>query len=73
MQVNLGGLAGPVGQPAGDETPAGLGESVVLPLGRRAGVFGGHLPTGVQDGAQRGGAVGRQVAVEFPGAAEVGE
>ena len=74
VQVDLGGLASPVGQPAGDEAAARFGEGVVLPLARRPGVFRAGLDgQGVQHRAQRRGAVGGQLAVEGAGAAEVGE
>ncbi len=72
MQVQKGGLAGPVGQAAGDEAAARFGEAVVLPLRQGAGVFGPGLGRqGVQHGAEPGGAVGGQLAVQGAGSAEV--
>ncbi len=71
-QLDLGGLAGPVGQPAGGDQPAaGLLQRVVLALALGPDVLrSGPLAEGVQHGAQRRGALRGEVAFQPPGAAE---
>ena len=72
VERDLQWLPGPVGQePGRGEPPAGFFQGVVVALGGGAGVFGACLlAQGVQDGAERGGALRGQVAPEFPGAAQ---
>ena len=74
VQHDLGGLAGPVRQPAGaDQPPARLFQRIVGALTLGPAVFrAGLFAQGVQHRLQRRGATGSQVAVEFPGAAERG-
>ncbi|HUD36638.1 MAG TPA: hypothetical protein VMR14_07070, partial [Streptosporangiaceae bacterium] len=74
VELDLDGLAGPVGQAVrGDQEPAGFLEGVVVALGLGAGVFGaGFLAQGVQDGLQGGGGLGGEVGVEAAGAVQGG-
>ena len=66
MQLDLGGLPGPVGnEPGGDQTPARFLDCVVVTLPDRAGVFrAGLLAQGVQDGLDRLRAALGQVTVQ---------
>ncbi len=74
MELDLGGLAGPVRDPTGgDESSAGLFEGVVVPLPAGAGVFrAGLLAEGVEHGLHRGRALWGEVAVQAAGAAQGG-
>ncbi len=74
MELDLGGLPGPVGNhPGRDQPPARLEQRIVVTLPDRAGVLGaGLLPQGVQDGPQRLGGVPGQVTVQAARAAEPG-
>src|SRR5579871_2438223 len=74
VELDLGGLPGPVGEPAGgDEPAAGFFQGVVVALPLGAGVLGpGFLAERVQDGLDGLGAAGGEVAVEAPGSAEGG-
>ncbi len=74
MELDLGGLPGPVGnEPGGDYPPARLLQSIVVTLPDRAGVFrAGFLAQGVQDRLDRLRAALGQVAVQPAGAAQGG-
>ena len=72
VQLDLGGLPGPVRHaPGGDQPPARLLQRVVTALPHRPGVLGpGLLPQRVQHRAQRRGALRRQVPGQLPALTE---
>ena len=74
VELDLGGLPGPVGQAAaGDQPAASLLQGVVVALPLGPGVLRpGLLAQGVQHGLHGFGAAGGQVAVEPPGPAQGG-